>query len=402
MDLISKNDVSVICYKARYWKGCHFITDLAVTRDGAKIILSSSDGLIQVLNDYDSNELAQIEGYIKGFHDLGINKIILDPNEDKIITGSCDGTIRIWDLENDTGLLFPDYYSGPITTVAISTNERKAVSATSSGVLIIWDLKKFKESKTQDVLSSIAFEIEEIRFKVISSLIIAPSGQIAFSYRKTIKIWNLENGIELKTLKGHTSDIISMIATPNGEKIISLDCNGSAKVWDIESGNELSTFECQMEDVDAVAIAPMGDKIIFASDNVIKIWDLENGKELMTLKVDKGYVQAVALSPDGLKAISGSSNGEINVWDLRKGNLLKTFIGHTYWIEALVISADGKLAISASHDRTLKVWSLFDFEEIAAFQGDSSYNSCAIAPDNVTIIAGDYSGRVHLLKLERR
>ena len=391
---LSKKEV-VVCIKARYFIGHHFITDLAVTKDGSKIILSSSDGLLEVLTIDDNNELEPIKGYVKGIHDCGINAVILTPYEDKVISGSCDGTIRIWDLENDNEFPIPEYYSGSINAVALAPDGRKAVSATISGILDVWNLENFKKIKTLDCHSSLALETEESKFRSISSVTITPSGLIAFSYDKLIKILDLEKGIELKTLNGHANEIISIIAVPDGDKIISVDYDGTVKVWDIMSGNALKSIECRIEGIDVAAISPMGDKIIFASDKAMQIWDLENGRELIAFGGNNGHVNAVALSYDGLRAISGSLNGEIKIWDLRKGNLLKTFIGHTHWVEAVSITRDGKLAISVSHDRTLMVWDILNLKEIAAFQGDSICGSCAMAPDNITIIAGDDSGRIH-------
>ncbi|MEG3960518.1 WD40 repeat domain-containing protein, partial [Microcoleus sp. herbarium2] len=64
------------------------------------------------------------------------------------------------------------------------------------------------------------------------------------------------------------------------------------------------------------------------------------------------------------------------------------------------VTEDGKLAISGSDDNTLKVWDLASGNVIASFTCKSSIASCAIAPDGVTIVAGDESGRVYLLRLE--
>ena len=64
------------------------------------------------------------------------------------------------------------------------------------------------------------------------------------------------------------------------------------------------------------------------------------------------------------------------------------------------MTADGKRAISGSLDNTIKVWDLSSGNIIASFTGESSIASCAIAPDGVTIVAGDASGRVYFLRLE--
>jgi WD40 repeat protein len=77
-----------------------------------------------------------------------------------------------------------------------------------------------------------------------------------------------------------------------------------------------------------------------------------------------------------------------------------TLNGHSNWVNAVAIAPDGKLAISASKDNTLKVWDLETREIIASFTGESSIMCCAVAPDGVTIVAGEASGRVHFLRLE--
>jgi WD40 repeat protein len=50
-------------------------------------------------------------------------------------------------------------------------------------------------------------------------------------------------------------------------------------------------------------------------------------------------------------------------------------------------------------DRTLRLWDLESGKEIATFTGESGMNSCAIAPDGQTIIAGDALSRVHFVRL---
>ena len=80
--------------------------------------------------------------------------------------------------------------------------------------------------------------------------------------------------------------------------------------------------------------------------------------------------------------------------------LLRTLNGHSSSVNAVAVTADGKRAISGSDDNTLKVWDLLSGNVIASFTGESSIACCAIAPDGVTIVAGDASGRVYFLRLE--
>lgn len=82
------------------------------------------------------------------------------------------------------------------------------------------------------------------------------------------------------------------------------------------------------------------------------------------------------------------------------GSLRLTFTGHSRSVNAVAITPDGKRVISASYDNTLKLWNLETGEEIATFTGEAPFLCCAVAPDGVTIVAGESSGRVHFLRLE--
>ncbi|MEG4457708.1 WD40 repeat domain-containing protein, partial [Microcoleus sp. N9_A1] len=135
-------------------------------------------------------------------------------------------------------------------------------------------------------------------------------------------------------------------------------------------------------------------------DNTLKIWDTETGRELKTLTGHRGAVFAVAIAPDGKTAISTSLDNTLKIWDTETGRELKTLTGHSNRVNAVTIAPNGLIAISASMDNTLKVWDILSGNEVASFSGDGAFMCCAIAPDGVTVVAGDRSGRVHFLRLE--
>jgi WD40 repeat protein len=98
--------------------------------------------------------------------------------------------------------------------------------------------------------------------------------------------------------------------------------------------------------------------------------------------------------------ISGSADGTLKVWDLATGKERVTFTGHSSLITDVAITPDSKRVISTSFDNTLMIWDLASGEVIASFIGDGEINKCLVAPDGVTIVAGERSGRVHFLRLE--
>ncbi|MFM6350101.1 MAG: WD40 repeat domain-containing protein, partial [Dolichospermum sp.] len=61
---------------------------------------------------------------------------------------------------------------------------------------------------------------------------------------------------------------------------------------------------------------------------------------------------------------------------------------------------DGKTLISGSDDNTVKIWDLTTRNKIAIFTGESPI--LAVASDGVTIVAGEASGTLRLLRLQER
>ncbi|MBS9386977.1 MAG: hypothetical protein HEQ24_23330 [Dolichospermum sp. BR01] len=98
--------------------------------------------------------------------------------------------------------------------------------------------------------------------------------------------------------------------------------------------------------------------------------------------------------------ISGSSDNTIKIWDVGTETEKFTLPGHSHWVTAIALTPDGKTVISSSSDNTIKIWDLATRKEIATFTGESPINCCAVAPDGVTIVAGESSGRLHFLRLQ--
>jgi len=108
----------------------------------------------------------------------------------------------------------------------------------------------------------------------------------------------------------------------------------------------------------------------------------------------------VAITKDGKRLISASFDKTIKVWNLEKRKEVFTLTGHGDSVNSIVAIPNSNLVISASSDNTLKLWDLSQKEVIANFTGESGINCCAVAPDGLTIAAGEVSGKVHFLRLE--
>jgi len=106
---------------------------------------------------------------------------------------------------------------------------------------------------------------------------------------------------------------------------VSASGDRTLKVWDLVSGREVRTLGGHSEALSRVAVSADGRRAVSASfDQTLKVWDVETGRELRTLTGYWGPVYDVAVSADGRRAVSASLDRTVKVWDLETGALMAT------------------------------------------------------------------------------
>ncbi len=361
---------------------------VAVTPDGRRIISGSWDHTIKVWDMESGTELRTLTS-----HTSSINAVAVSPDGCCAFTASDDNTIKVWDIRSGMELRTLTGHTGFVRAVAIMPDGRRIISGSHDKTLKVWDIESGMELRT--LTGHAGF---------VGAVAITPDGRriISGSHDKTLKVWDTESGMELRTLTGHAGFVEAVAITPDGRRIISAGSyDNTLRVWDIESGVELHTLTGHTAWVSAVGVTPDGHSIISCQwGNIIKVWDIESGVELCTLTGHTGWIHAMAMMPDGRYIISGSGDNTLKVWNLESGVEVRTLIDHTRFVEAVAVTPDGRRAISGSGDNTLKVWDMESEKVISNFNGESPLIACAVAPDGVTVVAGENSGRVHILCLE--
>jgi WD40 repeat protein len=177
------------------------------------------------------------------------------------------------------------------------------------------------------------------------------------SQDKTVKLWDVGTGKELKTLNGHQDRVLSVSYSPDGKTLASASSDTTVKLWDTVTGKELNTLNGHQSTVTSVSYSPDGKTLASASqDKTVKLWDVVTGKELKTLFWHQFPVNSVSFSPDGKTLASGSTDGTVNLWDVVTGKELKTLNGHQAHVFGVSFSPDGKTLASGSVDKTVRIW----------------------------------------------
>ncbi|PAX57149.1 serine/threonine-protein kinase [Brunnivagina elsteri] len=238
----------------------------------------------------------------------------------------------------------------------------------------------------------------------VNSLAISPDGNTlaSGSSDKTIKLWNLATGEEIRTLTGHSHRIHSVAISPDGKTLVSGSSDKTIKLWNLAIGEEIRTLTGHSESVDSLAISPDGKILATSSyDNTIELWNLATGEQIRTLIGHSDSVSSLAISPDGKTLASSSWDNTIELWNLTTGEEIRTLTDHSNRVISVAISPDGKTLASGSADKTIKLWNLGTGEEIRTLTGHSSpVDSLAISPDGKTLTSGsgDFTIKIWRLK----
>ena len=77
----------------------------------------------------------------------------------------------------------------------------------------------------------------------LEGVAVSADGRLAVSASddKTLKVWDVDSGRELRTLKGHSAEVQGVAMTADGRLAVSGSRDNTLKVWDLNKGSELSS-----------------------------------------------------------------------------------------------------------------------------------------------------------------
>ncbi|CAA6819536.1 MAG: High-affnity carbon uptake protein Hat/HatR [uncultured Sulfurovum sp.] len=203
----------------------------------------------------------------------------------------------------------------------------------------------------------------------INSIKIGPNEKyiVSSSDDNMIKLWDIKNEKEIKSINRNYTWNSSLAFSPNGEYIIFGD-GKSVKRWDIKSGKEKKVFDIlNTSGGNVVVFSPNGKYIATDYNSTIRLWNLEENKEVKAFK-SKGLIQSIDFSPDGKYIVSGDWDGTIKLWNIESGKEVKIFRGHLSYVKSLKFSPNGKYILSGSNDKTVKLWNI-ETEKVRTFKG---------------------------------
>ena len=431
------------------------VTSVAFSPDGQRLASGSADETIKLWEVATGKELRTLQG-----HTGWVWSVAFSPDGQILASGSRDHTIKLWEVASGKELRTLQGHENAVRSVVFSPDGQTLASRSADYTIKLWSVATGKELRT---FRYAAAKLPTLHDYFLGSVVFSPDGKTLASGNicqlrygglvecddKTIKLWDVASGRELRTLEGHAVGATSVAFSPDGQTLASGGGEGTIKLWNFANGKELHTLQGQRHElspghtfgVDSVAFSPDGQMLASGGmeDGTIRLWKVASGEELRALqglrtvlsvalspdgqmlaastwessksglaiklwKIANGMelrtlqgsnVPRVAFSPDG-QTLAGGSGPEIKLWEVASGRELRTLQSHADSVHSVAFSPNGQRLASGSEDKTIKLWEAASGKELRTLQCASAVYSVNFSPDGQTIASGNGDGTIKL------
>ena len=259
----------------------------------------------------------------------------------------------------------------------------------SSSYSIGQDISVITQQKTKGAIEVLAFSKD--------GNLLASGGKGDYD----LKIWDLNSGKVIGTLRGHSDDISAISFTTAGDKIISTGADSKLIIWDILKWNVLDSISTTVP-INDMAINGNNDIYTVNDDGHMLLW-----KALNISKPDTIYKHGKSISQISIAkntAVFSEVGGSLSIVDLAKKTVISSAKIHPLGIlgfhfnqtgnNIIVAGKDGKVAICSSTDlainETLKTGSILN----TSFVGHPTNSTFVVATASKTIKLMNLKGEI--------
>jgi WD40 repeat protein len=363
-----------------------------------KYIVFGLGNLIKIFEIETGSELKTLSG-----HEAWLTSLAFTRDGKRIISSSWDGTVRLWDISRDHEATRLTVAQHPLYSISMTFSpDCKRIATNTDGMVKIWDTVSCVELMTLHRPVAQPHRKGNITFSADGRLIgtTIPGGMI--------KIWDADTNTEVMKLQVPEQQVLDLAFSPDNKRLVTAgmipiglhEAKGVIKIWNISDGKEIMALPLEEPLIPySVTFSPDGKNLVSGfhvipnrqggdvkERGAVKVWDLSSGTEIMTMTSQDGPVFCVAFSPDCKLIASGNHIVTAKVWDAATGTELMTLNGHDGAVISIAFSPDGRRIVTGSDDKTVRVWDVATGAEILDLSCDSVVH-CATFNSNGTVIA---------------
>jgi WD40 repeat protein len=190
-------------------------------------------------------------------HESAVITVSISPNGQLVASGDESNIVKLWDVKGNLITTFKGH-SEKILSVSFSPDSKTLASSGHDGTIKLWNVENGTRKKTilahnNTWARSVNFSpLEGIEPRTlighsgkVSTVNFSPDGKTLASADTddTIKLWNVQDRRLQKTLKGHKGDVLRVSFSPNGKFLASASSDGTVKLLRSRVSESLAEIE---------------------------------------------------------------------------------------------------------------------------------------------------------------
>ena len=263
------------------------VFSVAFSPDG-NMIAAGTTGMVSLFDSKTGYLLAQLyhpDGKNLYFHSVAFLPHSDDMQRDSTLAAGCaDGNIYLWSTSHcnlsqrsAAGKLIG--HDGSVRSILFTGDGKRLISGSDDCSIRIWNMSSHEQliqlsGHIRDVAS-----VASVGNKIVSG-----------SFDRSVRIWDASTGVQLLQMNEHTNTVLSVACSPDrtmpqSEIIASGGSDNSVRLWDMSTGQQVAKLDGHVGCVSSVAFSPDGRLISSACwDGTVCLWICQLGDHLTCLR----------------------------------------------------------------------------------------------------------------------
>ncbi|CAH1115607.1 unnamed protein product [Psylliodes chrysocephalus] len=278
---------------------------MAWTPEGRRLVTGASSGEFTLWNGLTFNFETILQA-----HDSPVRTMVWSHNDSWMITGDHSGYVKYWQSNMNNVKMFQAHKEA-LRGISFSPSDNKFVTCSDDGTLRIWDFFRYQEER---ILRGHGADVKCVHWHPQKGLIISGSKD----NQQPIKLWDPKTGQSLATLHAHKSTVMDLKWNENGNWLITASRDHLLKLFDLRNlSQEVQTFRGHKKEASSVAWHPIHEGLFCSggSDGAIMFWHVGADKEVGAIEqAHDSIVWTLAWHPLGHILCSGSNDHTSKFW----------------------------------------------------------------------------------------
>lgn len=363
---------------------------VAFSPDGKKLVSGSRDGTARIWAVATGTLLTPA---LK--HNGEVSSVAFSRDGKRVLTGSHDGTARIWDSITGAPITPSLNVGAKLRATVFSPDNRIVATAADNGAVELWDSTTGQNIGKPGKHAGGAWTVS-----------FSPDGKTLASggFDWTARLWDVAKAAPIGEPLKHDREVWCVAFRPDGKVLASGSGDATVRLWDAHTGVAIGEPLKQTKPVWWLAFNPQGTALAAITpdqdsqqDAAAYLWDVCGPPRLLASLFQPGEVWAGAWSPNGTMIAMGSDDCRVRVRNAATGDLISQAFTHREPVMAVAFSPDGHTLATGSKDSTVRLWDISPVALPQELVHHGFIEAVVLSPDETTVFTGssstDHSGR---------